>query len=384
MTRLLIVDDSALVRRLLGDLFTAAGDFEVAFARDGLEALAQLREFSPDVITLDVHMPQMDGLTCLDQIMVEQPRPVVMVSSFTEAGAEVTLEAMALGAVDFIQKPDGAISLKMDQLGPGLVDKVRQAAGARLRRSHRLAERLRRQADAIEAGRLDTGAVARGAVARAKRARLLTDAPPQEVEGAAPAAESQALPGLVLIGCSTGGPPALDAVLEGLPADFPWPVLVAQHMPATFTGPLARRLDRLCALTVQEVARPTPLAPGNVYIGRGDADLVLSQRPSGLIALPTPAKEEYRWHPSVDRLVDSALSLVEPWRLVGVLMTGMGYDGAAAMTRLHDNGGRTIAESEESAVVWGMPGELVKAGGADVVAPLEEISGRLVRMVAGR
>ncbi|MEC4595196.1 CheB methylesterase domain-containing protein, partial [Nitrospirillum amazonense] len=251
-------------------------------------------------------------------------------------------------------------------------------------RSHRLAERLRRQADAIEAGRLDTGAVARGAVARAKRARLLTDAPPQEVEGAAPAAESQALPGLVLIGCSTGGPPALDAVLEGLPADFPWPVLVAQHMPATFTGPLARRLDRLCALTVQEVARPTPLAPGNVYIGRGDADLVLSQRPSGLIALPTPAKEEYRWHPSVDRLVDSALSLVEPWRLVGVLMTGMGYDGAAAMTRLHDNGGRTIAESEESAVVWGMPGELVKAGGADVVAPLEEISGRLVRMVAGR
>ncbi|WP_040846535.1 response regulator, partial [Nitrospirillum viridazoti] len=146
MTRLLIVDDSALVRRLLGDLFTAAGDFEVAFARDGLEALAQLRGFNPDVITLDVHMPQMDGLTCLDQIMVEQPRPVVMVSSFTEAGAEVTLEAMALGAVDFIQKPEGAISLKMDQLGPDLVDKVRQAAGARLRRSHRLAERLRRQA----------------------------------------------------------------------------------------------------------------------------------------------------------------------------------------------------------------------------------------------
>ncbi|TWB12238.1 two-component system chemotaxis response regulator CheB [Nitrospirillum amazonense] len=384
MTRLLIVDDSALVRRLLGDLFTAAGDFEVAFARDALEALAQLRQFNPDVITLDVHMPQMDGLTCLDQIMVEQPRPVVMVSSFTEAGAEVTLEAMALGAVDFIQKPDGAISLKMDQLGPGLVDKVRRAAGARLRRSHRLAERLRRQAGAIEAGRLDIGPVPQGALAPAKRARPLTDDPPQKVEGVAPTAERQALPGLVLIGCSTGGPPALDAVLEGLPADFPWPVLVAQHMPATFTGPLARRLDRLCALTVQEVARPTPLAPGNVYIGRGDADLVLSQRPSGLVALPTPAKEEYRWHPSVDRLVDSALSLVEPRRLVGVLMTGMGYDGAAAMTRLRNDGGRTIAESEESAVVWGMPGELVKAGGADVVAPLEEISGHLMRMVAGR
>ncbi|MDZ5648414.1 chemotaxis-specific protein-glutamate methyltransferase CheB [Nitrospirillum sp. BR 11828] len=368
MTRLLIVDDSALMRRLLGDLFAAAGDFEVATARDGLEALARLRDFDPDVITLDVHMPQMDGLSCLDQIMVERPRPVVMVSSLTEAGAEVTLDAMALGAVDFIQKPDGAISLKMDRLGPELLDKVRGAARARLRRSHRLVERLRRQAQGLDI-----------AVADAPRRAAPAEADP--LHGPRPAGRAGDPPGVVLIGCSTGGPPALDAVLDGLPADFPWPVVVAQHMPATFTGALARRLDRLCPLTVREVTRPVPLAPGHVYIGKGDADVILSRRAAGLMVMPVPSKEEYRWHPSVDRLVDSALEHVDARRLVGVLMTGMGYDGAAAMTRLHARQGRTIAEAEETAVVWGMPRELVKAGGADVVAPVDEITSHLRRVV---
>ncbi|MEE3622435.1 CheB methylesterase domain-containing protein [Nitrospirillum sp. BR 11752] len=186
---------------------------------------------------------------------------------------------------------------------------------------------------------------------------------------------------MVLIGCSTGGPPALDAVLDGLPADFPWPVVVAQHMPATFTGALARRLDRLCPLTVREVTRPVPLVPGHVYIGKGDADVILSRRPAGLMVMPAPSKEEHRWHPSVDRLVDSALEHVDARLLVGVLMTGMGYDGAAAMTRLRARQGRTVAEAEETAVVWGMPGELVKAGGADVVAPVDQIASHLRRMV---
>nr|WP_211106203.1 chemotaxis-specific protein-glutamate methyltransferase CheB [Nitrospirillum iridis] len=364
----MIVDDSALIRRLLGDLFTATGDFEVALARDGVEALAQVREFKPDVVTLDVNMPQMDGLTCLDQIMVERPCPVVMVSSLTEAGAEVTLEALALGAVDFIQKPDGAISLKMDQLGPSLVEKVRVAATARLRRSHRLTERVRRQGG--------------GLAAKPTRVRALTDVAVEGSEGAA--VGKRAPPGLVIVGCSTGGPPALDALLTGLPAAFPWPVLVAQHMPASFTGPLARRLDGLCALTVREVTRPTRIEAGHVYIGKGDADLVMGMRPAGLMALPVPAKAEYRWHPSVDRLVESALGLVDPRRLVGVLMTGMGYDGAEFMTRMRDGGGRTIAEAEETAVVWGMPGELVRRGGADCVTPLDQIAGQLVRLVEGR
>jgi two-component system chemotaxis response regulator CheB len=181
----------------------------------------------------------------------------------------------------------------------------------------------------------------------------------------------------VLVGTSTGGPPALEALLTPLPANFPWPIVVAQHMPATFTGPLARRLDGLCALTVSEVVAPTLLKPGNVYIGRGDADVIIARRAAGLVAMSAPSHKDYPWHPSTDRLVRSAMDLVPPGQLIGVLMTGMGYDGAAAMTDLHALGGKAIAEAEESAVVWGMPGELVKLGGADWIEPLSGIASRL-------
>lgn len=356
MIKLLVVDDSALMRRLLGRVFTAEGDFQVEFARNGLEALALLEPFGPDVVTLDVHMPQMDGLACLDRIMLERPCPVVMISSLTEAGADVTLEAMQLGAVDFVPKPQGAMSLEIDDLAPLLVDKVRAAAQARPRNSLRLAERVRlRVGDPTMASPRPAARLPRSGIAR----------PPLMGEG------------VVLVGTSTGGPPALDAVLGPLPANFPWPIVVAQHMPASFTGPLARRLDRLCALEVVEVVRPMPLQPGQVYIGRGDADVILGTRPSGPVVLATPSSPEHRWHPSVDRLVHSAMQHFDPERLVGVLMTGMGNDGAATMTRLRAAGGRTIAEAEETAVVWGMPGELVRAGGAEVVAPLDGIAAQL-------
>jgi two-component system chemotaxis response regulator CheB len=152
-------------------------------------------------------------------------------------------------------------------------------------------------------------------------------------------------------------------------------------MPASFTGPFARRLDRLCALSVVEVQQPMPVAPGHVYIAKGDADMIVGTRPTGLVVLAAPALPELRWHPSVDRLVGSALDHIEASRLVGILMTGMGHDGAATMTRLRAEGGRTIAEAEETAVVWGMPGELVKAGGAEIVAPLERIADHLLALV---
>jgi two-component system chemotaxis response regulator CheB len=358
--KLLIVDDSALMRRLLGDVFKASGDFEVTFARDGLDALDRLATFQPDVITLDVQMPQMDGLACLDRIMVMHPCPVVMVSSLTERGAEVTLDALQLGAVDFVAKPGGAISLAMDEWGPIVVETVRAASKARLRRSSRLTERVRLRAK----GGMAAKPVRRHAEARAGAINQILSAGPAD--------------GVVLVGSSTGGPPALDALLAPLPADFPWPILIAQHMPASFTGPLARRLDRLCALTVSEVTRPTPLAPGHVYVGRGDADMIVSSRPDGAVVTAAPASSDYRWHPSVDRLVLTAMEHLGPRRLIGVLMTGMGNDGAAAMTRLSAEGGRTIAESEETAIVWGMPGELVKAGGAQVIAPLDRIAGHLL------
>jgi two-component system chemotaxis response regulator CheB len=363
VTRLLIVDDSALIRRLFGDLFAAEPDFEVAFARDGVEALAMLSSFAPDVVTLDIQMPKMDGITCLDRIMVERPCPVVMVSSLTEEGAEATLEAIALGAVDFIPKPGGAISLEMDEFGPALVDTVRAASRARLRRTRRLAERVR----------LRTGAVA----AALPLPRAAPAAPAAVIP--LPAPLGSPVDGVVLVGTSTGGPPALDALLGPLPADFPWPILVAQHMPQTFTGPLARRLDRLCALTVQEVTRPMPIVPGHVYIGRGDADIIVGLRPGGPVVLAAPASAEHRWHPSVDRLVRTAMAFLGAPRLIGVLMTGMGNDGAAAMTQLAAGGGRTIAEAEETAVVWGMPGELVRAGGAQAVIPLDRIAAQLLQ-----
>jgi two-component system chemotaxis response regulator CheB len=186
---------------------------------------------------------------------------------------------------------------------------------------------------------------------------------------------------LVLVGVSTGGPPALEALLTALPAAFPWPIVVAQHMPAAFTGPLAARLDGLCALDVIEVTGPTPLLPGCAHIGHGDADLLVSKRAGGLIALSAPSSAEHRWHPSVDRLVDSARAVAPAEGLIGVLMTGMGHDGAAAMTRLRQDGGQTIAEAEETAVVWGMPGELVRAGGAVFVEPLHRIADRLLDLV---
>ena len=363
MTKVLVVDDSALARKLLIGIFAAEGDFEVASARNGHEALEMARSFAPDVITLDIRMPDMDGLAFLDRLMVENPRPVVMVSSLTAAGAAATLEAMRLGAVDFVAKPSGAISLDINRMAPLLVGKVRAASRARIQNSLRLVERVRQRIGNLRP-------VAAPGVQRPTTAHV------PAVRHAAGAGL-----GLVLIGTSTGGPPALEMVLGGLPGDLPWPVLVAQHMPASFTGALARRLAGLCALDVVEVARPTPLLAGRIYIARGDADMVVSRRPGGLVVVAAPGLPDYPWHPSVERMVTSAMEHIDARRLVGVLMTGMGRDGVDAMTRLRAAGGRTIAESEATAVVWGMPGELVRAGGAEVVVDVNEIANRLNEMV---
>jgi two-component system, chemotaxis family, protein-glutamate methylesterase/glutaminase len=355
--KILVVDDSALVRKLFGKVLSGEPDFEVAFARDGLEALGQLHVFQPDVITLDIHMPQMDGLACLDRIMVERPCPVLMVSSLTAQGAETTLEAMRLGAVDFVPKPEGAVSLHMEVFAPQFIAKVRSAANAKLKASLRLRERVQHR-------------IGGGTRPRERTSGGITRASDTRASGA----------GIVLVGTSTGGPPALESLLTPLPAKFPWPVVIAQHMPASFTGPLARRLDRICALEIAEVTKSTVLEPGCAYIGRGDGDIVVSRRGSAFVAAPVPAGD-YPWHPSTDRLVRSALKHVSPEQLVGVLMTGMGDDGAQAMTQLHALGGRTIAEAEETAVVWGMPGELVKAGGADWVLPVQKIADKLLQLV---
>lgn len=347
MLKLLIVDDSALMRRLLVKLFQASGDFRVEVARDGNEAVAMNASFEPDVVTLDINMPVMDGLTALSLIMQERPVPVVMLSSLTEQGALATFEALNLGALDYIAKPSGSISLSIDDIGIELVDKVRRVARSGLPRSFR-------------------------------RSRALSPAAPTVAPAVAPRLHSAGeRTGVLLIGVSTGGPRALEEVLPRLPADFPWPVVVAQHMPGSFTGPFASRLNGLCALNVCEAAHPMPVTPGNVYIAKGGADVVLARRAGTLTVLPKPEDREQLWHPSVTLLARSALACIEPSLLVGLMLTGMGNDGAEAFAEIRRQGGRTLAESEETAVVYGMPGELVARGGASMVLPLDAIAAQL-------
>ncbi len=349
--KVLVIDDSALMRKYLRQILEEEPGTVVETARDGQDGLEKIAGFDPDVVTLDINMPVMDGLTCLSRIMTECPRPVVMISSLTEKGALATLEALELGAVDYVYKPGGTVSLNIREAEAEIRAKVLAAAGASSRHSRSLGERLRHARQAEERP------VASGGFQEAGE-------------------------GLVLIGVSTGGPTTLETILTALPADFPWPVLVAQHMPARFTAVFAERLGRHCALEVCEVSRPTPLERSHIYIGRGDADVTVGIRLRRKVALSVPADSRYLWHPSVERMVSTALEHYPPESLVCVQLTGMGDDGARAMAEVYRRGGRTIAESEESAVVYGMPRALVELGGAGEVLPAGSIAGCLCRWLA--
>lgn len=353
--KLLIVDDSALMRKHLTQLFQAEGDFEIRQARNGREAIDENIEFQPDVITLDINMPELDGLSALAHIMASRPVPVVMVSSLTEKGALATFEAMALGAVDYVAKPDGTISLSLEKISAELVEKVRSATRARPHRKTPDTPRKPREATAPSAS---------------KRERPV--APPKNNVAAEPP------DGMVLIGVSTGGPSTLETILQDLPEDFPFPVVVAQHMPKFFTEPFAKRLDQVCAMHVVEVNHPTELQRGTIYIARGGADVGFTVRGDSLYVQSRPESLEYRWHPSVELLGLSALQHCEAKQLIAVMLTGMGCDGAESFTAIHRQGGRTIAEAEESAIVFGMPKELIEHGGANVVLPAGRIAAQLI------
>lgn len=345
--RVLIVDDSALMRRWLKECFASEPGVETATARDGEDALAKIAAFDPDVITLDINMPVMDGLTCLAKIMSVAPRPVVMVSSLTEKGALATFEALELGAVDYIPKPSGTVSHDLKLVFPEIVSKVRAAARARV---------SRRQA---------------GGAAVPRPAPTPTAIP----------SRGNATADLVLIGSSTGGPRALEEVLFRLDSSFPAPILIAQHMPRRFTRVFAERLTAQGQLPVQEVTSATELLPGRAYLAQGDADVQVARRGVRLVATSVPADLDLTWNPSVNRMVDTALAHVPPKRLIGVLLTGMGDDGAAAMTRLRTSGGRTIAQSEATSAIFGMPRELIAMGGAERVVDIDKIAGAVARMV---
>ncbi len=374
MTRVLVVDDSALMRRVLTQVLSHAG-CEVVQARNGEEGLRRLLEDEPDVVTLDINMPQMDGLTALSLMMQARPTPVVMVSSLTAQGAQSTFEALALGAVDFVAKPGGTISLNLEEVSAQLVHKVRTAARARLRSPGVSRAPMPRPARTERPETMLRQAVV-PAVGPLAQARLQARAPAPVATG--PAAKPPGrLPGLVVVGVSTGGPRTLEAILPALPADFPWPVVVAQHMPAHFTDAFAQRMDRLCALKVRECGDSLPLEPGHIVIGRGGTDMVVAERLGRLVVQPRPESPDHPWHPSADVLMASAMRHVPAERLVGVLLTGMGNDGARTMSELKARGGRTIAESAQTAVVFGMPLELIERGGASAVLPCDAVAAQL-------
>lgn len=365
MTAVLVVDDSALMRKHLSTVFKGAG-MVVRTASNGEDAVREVLNNPPDVITLDVNMPQMDGLTALSQIMTARPTPVVMVSSLTSKGTMATLEALAMGAVDFIEKPGGTISLSLDSVAEGLIEKVRTAARARLKaRPHQAPASKRPEPVAAPAARpVAAPAVAAPAPARAR-----------------PVAAAGIPDGLVIIGISTGGPKTLEEVLPVLPADLRWPVLVVQHMPASFTGPLARRLNGLSNLEIKEAEQFERVVRGTVYIARGGTDLAVGMRNGMLVLINKPESPRHHWHPSVDVLVSSAMEVLPPARIIGVQMTGMGSDGAESMAELKRRGGRTIAESEDSCVVYGMPRELVELGGASVVLPSRSVAAKITEWI---
>ncbi|MBT9382846.1 chemotaxis-specific protein-glutamate methyltransferase CheB [Pseudooceanicola sp. CBS1P-1] len=345
--KLLIVDDSALMRRVLQQCFAEDPEIELMTARDGEDALEKAREFQPDVITLDINMPKMDGLTCLAHLTEDCDAKVIMVSSLTEKGALATFEALELGAVDFVAKPGGTVSLNLDRVFDELRAKVRAAMGMR--------------------------PVRRAPAPPPPRPRPAAAPPPRR------ALRRHAPADVLLIGSSTGGPKTVGAILEALPVDFPIPIVVAQHMPERFTRIFSQRLNDSCALRVTEVTSAQLLEPGTAYIATGGADLELRPRGMGLAVHPVAADDRYVWHPSVSRLVASALDHVAADRMLAVMLTGMGNDGAAEMAALHDGGGRTIAESAETAAVFGMPEQLIARDGATKVLPSYRIADQILR-----
>jgi two-component system chemotaxis response regulator CheB len=343
--RVLVVDDSAVMRGLMSRVIGAQPDMEVVgLANDPLVAMERLRVSRADVITLDVEMPRMDGLAFLRHLMRTRPMPVVMVSALTARGAEVTLRALELGAVDFIAKPRLASPADLEAYAGEVAEKLRAAAGARM-----------------------TALGARAATAvPAPRAR------PALVEGAL--AEDR----LIVIGASTGGVEALREVLVPLPAAMP-PILIAQHMPGGFTRSFAQRLDALCGIGVKEGEDGEPLRAGQAYIAPGGRHMLVAGRGAQPMLRLSDAPPVNRHRPSVDPLFRSA-ARVAGARCIGVMLSGMGSDGAEAMLELRQRGAHNIAQDEASCVVFGMPKQAIAAGAVHEVLPLGDIAHRLAEL----
>jgi two-component system chemotaxis response regulator CheB len=343
--RVLIVDDSALVRQLLSEILARDPGIEVVgTAADPLLAREKIKRLNPDVLTLDVEMPRMDGLAFLENLMRLHPLPVVMVSSLTERGADTTLQALALGAVDFIAKPKLDVARGLESYADELCEKVRAAARSRVR--------------AIGAHPGNRRLSAHSAVPAPTRFRT-TDR-------------------LIAIGASAGGTEALRVVLEGMPADAP-AVVITQHIPASFSRAFAERLDRHSAMSVREATDGEAILPGHAYLPPGGRHLRIIRDGARWRCRIDDSAPVNRHKPAVDVLFRS-VALAAGANAIGAILTGMGDDGARGLLELKQAGAPTLVQDEATSVVWGMPGSAVRLGAAEEMLPLEQIASRLVTL----
>ena len=341
--KVLVIDDSALIRSVMKELINHEADMEcVGAAPDPLVAREMIKTLNPDVLTLDVEMPKMDGLDFLERLMRLRPMPVVMVSTLTERGSDITFRALALGSVDFVSKPKMDIARGMEEYATEITDKIRAAAQARVRRT-------------APAASLEV------------QERLSADAILPSVTGRFSSTEK-----LIIIGASTGGTEAIKEVLTRFPADVPG-ILVTQHMPEAFTKSFADRLNSLCKISVKEAEHNERILPGHAYIAPGHSHLLLRRSGANYMTELNQGPPVNRHRPSVDVLFRSVANTAGA-NALGIILTGMGKDGAQGLLEMRRAGAYTIAQDEASCVVFGMPKEAIAMGGASEVLPLQNIA----------
>ncbi len=390
MIRVLIADDSAFMRKVLSDMFAKQSDFQVVgTAVNGKDTIDKVKKFQPDLLTLDVQMPVMDGLEALAVIMDECPLPVVMVSSMTQRGTDATIRALALGAVDFVSKAGGPIS-KIDTIEAEILEKCREAVQAHVSKTKAPTKPIAYAPKPVTppAPKLPAPTepfAMKKIEPRRKTGLVLGTKPvinkiPAQVPVTNSTSNSLSNKKLVVIGTSTGGPQALQTVITSLPGNLPCGVVVVQHMPAGFTKSLADRLNSISEIAVKEAENDEIIKAGQVYIAPGNFHLRVAPIAGNgrkIVLSQEPPVGNHR--PAVNVMFDSAAQFGHD--LVSVIMTGMGSDGCEGMKKIKAQGGYSIAQNEESCVVYGMPKAVVDAGLADEIQPLTKIAEAIVEAV---
>lgn len=367
--KVLIVDDSALVRQMLQEMLSSDPALQViGTASDPFDAREKIKQLHPDVLTLDVEMPKMDGVTFLKNLMRLHPVPVVMVSTLTEKGADVTFEAMDLGAVDFVTKPKIDLAHTFEAYSSEICSKVKTAS-----RVSRMM--LERQYARYVANQTRKPTLASSGISTSET-KLSTDSAASKPSFSS--RHFRTTDKIVALGASTGGTEAIKEVLMRLPASAPG-IVITQHIPAAFSLPFAKRMNTVTEMTVTQAEDGEQILPGHVYIAPGDKHLLIARDGARYVCRLNDGPAVNRHKPSVEVMLKSVIQNVGP-NAIGVMLTGMGADGATGMKELQETGAPTMAQDEKTSVVWGMPGETVKIGAADFVLPLEDVASKIIEL----